>query len=384
MEKFEPEMIRSLVSFRKELHRNPELSHHEVETAGRVAEWLARVKPDKIITSLGGHGVAAVYDSGRSGPSVLFRCELDALPISERSGLPYQSARDGVAHLCGHDGHMAILLGLSTMIHKHRPDIGRAILLFQPAEETGMGAANVIADPSFTQIRPDYAFAIHNLPGFERNHIVLADPVFSAGSVGMEIELTGKTSHAAEPENGINPALAVSNIIRSFNEVSSQPEIFDDFVLITIVQIILGEKAFGTSAGHALLRATLRALNERDFNSLISSAKYLAERTAKSERLKISIKTLEEFPVTANHPECTLLVKALISQNGWPAEHLEKPFRWSEDFGHFTKNCKGALVGIGSGLDHPKLHHPDYDFPDEILPMGIELLSSIYQKLLIH
>lgn len=379
----DPALHKKLVQLRHELHHHPELSSQEVKTASKITEWLKQTKPDKMITSLGGHGVAAVYESKNEGPSVLFRCELDALPIRELSNVPYKSAYDGIGHLCGHDGHMAILAGFAKVIHNNRPQKGKVILLFQPAEETGMGAAAVISDPAFQEIRPDYAFAIHNLPGFELNQVVLADPVFSAGSVGLEIEMFGKTSHAAEPENGINPAVAVSKIIQSYDEISQQSDIFTEFVLITIIQVILGEKAFGTSAGHALLRATLRAVNQRDFQNLVSYAKHLADRVAKSEGLAVRIGTTEEFPLTENSSECTSLIKKLISKSEWPAEYLLQPFMWSEDFGHFTKEFKGALIGIGSGKEHPKLHNPDYDFPDEIIPKGIEIFSSIYHELLI-
>jgi amidohydrolase len=382
MKSIDPQITRKLVALRRELHQYPELSHQESSTAGMVTEWLAQTGPDKLLTSLGGHGVAAVYDSGKEGPTVLFRCELDALPIQETTELPYTSVFDGVGHLCGHDGHMAIILGLATLIKDDRPSRGRAILLFQPAEETGTGAALVIKDPGFKEVKPDYAFAIHNLPGCEMHRVVLADPVFSAGSIGMEIELTGKTSHAAEPENGINPAMAVSEMIRRFEGISSQSKIFDEFALITIIQVILGEKAFGTSAGHAILRATLRALTEKDFHNLVDFARTEAEQIGKNEGLRVSISTTEEFPVTENHPECTSMIRELAEKNEWPLKWLDKPFRWSEDFGHFSKISKSALIGLGSGMDQPKLHHPDYDFPDEIIPTGAGLFYAVYSKLL--
>ena len=375
-------LFNKLASLRREIHRHPELSEQETETAGRVMEWLVQTRPDKLYTSLGGHGVAAVYDSGKPGPSVLFRCELDALPIQETSTLPYRSLKDGSGHFCGHDGHMAMLLGLSSIIKDKRPDKGRAILLFQPAEETGTGAALVLKDKKFEEIRPDYAFALHNLPGFEKHHLVLADPVYGAGSIGLEITLSGKTSHAAEPENGINPAMAVSEIIRLFNGISGQQERFDEFVLITIIQVVLGERAFGTSAGHAVLRATLRAMNEKDFQGLVDLAIAEAKRIGKNEGLGVEINTTEEFPVTQNHPECTALIKDLVQRNNWGTTWLDKPFRWSEDFGHFNKIAKAALIGIGSGMEQPKLHHPDYDFPDDIIPTGVEIFSRIYEHYL--
>ena len=277
---------------------------------------------------------------------------------------------------------MTVLLGFSSFLKDNRPGKGRAILLFQPAEETGTGAASVIQDPRFNEIQPDYSFAIHNLPGFPLNELVMASPVFSAGSIGMEIELSGKTSHAAEPENGINPALAISRIIRTFDEISHRSEMFDEYVLLTIVQVALGEKAYGTSAGHAILRATLRAMNDRDFQNLVQYAHEESYRIGRQEGLGVTISTTEEFPVTENHPECIQRIKELAASERWPVTWLDKPFRWSEDFGHFCKISKGALIGLGSGMDQPKLHHPDFDFPDALIPRGIGIFSSISKKLL--
>jgi amidohydrolase len=383
MNTHDPQLYRKLVSIRRDLHQHPELSHHEHRTAEKVVEWISQTRPDKLLTSLGGHGVAAIYDSGRPGPTVIFRCELDALPIKETSGYTYQSIYDGTAHVCGHDGHMAIMLGLAEKITGNRPGIGRAILLFQPAEETGTGAEKVITDSAFQGISPEYAFAIHNLPGFEIHQVVLADPVFSAGSIGMEIELTGKTSHAGEPENGINPAMAIAEIIKSYHEAASRRDIFDEYVLITIIQVALGEKAFGTSAGHALLRATIRAFNEKDLQNLVLHAMKEARGIADSEKLEININTTEEFPVTINHSDCTQLIRNLSDKHKWSLMQLKEPFRWSEDFGHFSRIAKSALIGIGSGIDHPKLHHPNYDFPEEIIPTGIEVFFNLYKHLLL-
>lgn len=376
--KIEQRDLNRISALRKELHQHPELSGREINTAGKMAEFLRHTRPDPLMTALGGHGIAAIYDSGQPGPAVLFRCELDALPIRETSGLPHQSVHAGIGHLCGHDGHMSILAGLAGIIAQNPPRQGKAVLLFQPAEETGMGAASVLADPAFTRIRPDWVFALHNLPGFELNQIILADPVFSAGSIGMEIELTGKTSHAAEPENGINPAMAVSRIIRSYLEMTSPPKSFRDFVLITIIQVALGEEAYGTSAGQATLRATLRAFRPDDLDRLISWCETEARRIAADENLRIAVSTTEEFPVTQNHPEATRRVQEICGKNGWPVTELAQPFRWSEDFGHFTKEFKGALIGLGAGKTHPKLHHPDYDFPEPCLAAGIDLFSEIY------
>lgn len=145
------------VAFRHHLHRNPEVSGQEAETAVAVADRLANHGPDRILRGLGGYGVAAVFDGPEPGPTVLLRCELDALPILEIGKVPHRSRIDGRAHLCGHDGHSAILTLVAAHLARQRPSRGRVVLLFQPAEETGAGAAAVIADPAFAEFSPDFA-----------------------------------------------------------------------------------------------------------------------------------------------------------------------------------------------------------------------------------
>src|SRR5690606_4098781 len=146
-------------------HRFPEISNEEKETARRVAGFLDDTGADEVLTGLGGHGVALVYDSGEPGLTLLFRAGLDALPIAEASAIPHRSAVEGKGHMCGHDGHMAILAALGRLFGRQRPASGRVVLMFQPAEETGNGAAGVVADPRYAAIQPDFAFSLHNLPG---------------------------------------------------------------------------------------------------------------------------------------------------------------------------------------------------------------------------
>ena len=163
--------ITELVTFRRHLHRRPELSGEEEWTAAEIRQALERLQPDKVLGGLGGHGVAAVFAGAESGPTVLFRAELDALPITEASGAAWQSETEGKGHLCGHDGHMAMLLGFGRLLARRPVRRGRVVLMFQPAEEDGSGARAVVADPRYAAITPDWAFAIHNEPGLPFGHV---------------------------------------------------------------------------------------------------------------------------------------------------------------------------------------------------------------------
>ena len=181
--------VAELTEWRRLLHRFPEVSREEVQTARHVVAALGPLKPDQVLTGLGGNGVAAVFEAAVAGPSVLFRSEIDALPIHEISDAPHRSTIAGKGHLCGHDGHTAILMGLARLLSRKRPAIGRVILMFQPAEEDGSGAAAVTADPAFAPLRPDWAFSLHNMPGLAFGRSRLKAGVVNCASVGMKLSL---------------------------------------------------------------------------------------------------------------------------------------------------------------------------------------------------
>ncbi len=371
-----------LINLRKNIHSEPELAGDETNTAARIEKFISAYSPDNTIKNLGGSGIAFIFKGEAEGPAVLFRAELDALPIKEINDFEYKSKFKDKGHKCGHDGHMTVLAGFAQRIASSRKFNGKVILLFQPAEETGEGAERVLNDEKFSDLKPDYVFAFHNLPGFQAGSVIIRDGSFASASKGMIIKLTGKTSHAAEPENGINPSIAISEIIRKLSALSKELKGAKEFVLVTIIHVRIGEKAFGTSPGYGELMATLRAYRNEDMELLIREAENLVESVASDHQLKLEINYTEEFPATVNDVKCNEDVRKAAEENGCPVKIVSEPFRWSEDFGHFTERFRGSLFGIGSGENHPQLHNPDYDFPDEIIPAGINMFYTIWQKIL--
>lgn len=370
-----------LISYRKELHAHPELSHKEENTATRIMSFFEKYNPTSVHRNIGGKSLAFVFDSNKPGPSILFRAELDALPIEEINSFEYMSENPGVGHLCGHDGHMAILLGLAERISEDKPEKGKVILFFQSAEETGEGAKLAVEDPFFDTFKIDYAFALHNLPGFQTGQVIVRDPAFSSASVGMSVQLSGKTSHAGYPENGINPGMATAEIILSFNSISLAKEFYGTGTFITLVQVALGEHAFGTSAGHSIIRATLRSADNESFRELINQAEEAVYTHAEKEGLQVEISYHEEFFAVENDLSCNDTVRNVSSNLGYDVFEPQSAFRWSEDFSWFTSKFKGCLFGIGAGINHPQLHNPDYDFPDEIIASSVELFYGISKEI---
>ncbi len=370
--------LNELIEFRKYLHSHPEIANNEENTAITVKEFIQKYSPDKIIESIGGNGIAFIFEGETEGPTVLIRAELDALPIIEVNDFAYRSTQKGVSHKCGHDGHMTILAGVAHELQKFKPNKGRVILLFQPAEETGEGAERIINDPKFNSIKPDYAFALHNLPGFNKHEIIIRENTFAAASIGMTTKLYGKTSHAGHPENGISPAIAVSEIIKQFNNILKHGKTSDlDFGLVTVVHTLIGEKAFGTSPGTAEISVTLRTNSNDDLELLKTVCSEIVEKISHNENLKHEINWTEYFPATINHLTAVEIIEKSARELNLTVNKIEVPFRWTEDFGHFSKVTKSALFCLGAGKNTPQLHNPDYDFPDELLPTGIKLFIKI-------
>lgn len=373
--------MKELAELRKRLHRYPELAHHEERTAQTVVAALEQLRPDKIVTGIGGYGVAAVFKGEKTGSKVLVRCELDGLPIPDSKNVVNRSEHEGIGHKCGHDGHMVILLGLAQKLAQTKPERGEVILLFQPAEETGEGAELVLKDSKFKALQPDYAIALHNLPGFPLGQVILKKDVFASTSCGMEIKLVGRTSHAAEPEQGISPALAVAQLIQHFSALAQFHTSLDQAAQITIIHAQVGERAFGTSPGFGTVAVTIRAHSDQVMKLLKEKIESFARSTADMFSLSINVKSVEPFPVTVNNDDVVDVIERSADELKMQTHYPKVPFAWSEDFGHFTARYPGALFGLGSGERQPALHHPDYDFPDQLIKSGVELFETIIKNL---
>lgn len=377
-----PKQLQELESLRHQLHQNPELSGKEHHTPEIITRYLADYPPDKVFRNLGGTGIAAIYESGNPGPCIAFRCELDALPIAETDNLAHHSNHKGISHKCGHDGHMAIVTGLGQLLAKERPAKGKVVLLYQPAEETGEGAENILNDPQFKKINPDYIFGLHNLPGFEKGIAVIKKGTFSAASKGMIIKLHGATAHAAAPEHGKSPAIAMSEIIKALTRLSATKEDDNDFTLVTVVHALLGEIAFGTTPGYAEVRATLRAYRGEAIEIMTKKAVAIVKEFAEQYDLKEEISWTEEFSETRNNDQAVEIIINAATKTGIEIKEIDKPFRWSEDFGAYSKTIASGFFGLGAGIDAPELHQKEYDFPDEIIPYGIKVFYAIIQDML--
>ncbi len=375
--KLSSENIALLTDLRRELHRHPEVSHKENDTAERLVEWSKTNLPSFEVKSIeGNHGVFFLFDSGKKGKHLVFRAELDALPIEEdNTDLNYRSKNNGVGHLCGHDGHMTMVCGVGLMIENEPPKSGRVTLLFQPAEETGEGAALVRKSDAFKDLNPDVIYALHNLPGHPIGQVMLKSDSMCLASTGLWIRLRGKTSHAAEPFAGNSPLRVFSPLINGL-----QFEKKDPIRISTLVHVQLGKPSFGTTPGNMDIALTIRAETDEQLDALIEDV--IESFREKAELFDIRMKTerTEHFAAVTNHEEAVENIVQAARKKDLKIKEMEVPTLWSEDVGELMQGIKGALFCLGSGEDTPVLHHPTYNFPDELIPIGSEMFYEILLK----
>lgn len=374
--------IQDLTSFRRALHERPELSGAEVQTAEIISQALNALEPSELYKGLGGHGVAAVFDSGIDGPTILFRAELDALPIQEETGVAWRSKREGAGHLCGHDGHMTTLLGLARLLRRQPVNTGRIVLMFQPAEEDGSGARLVVADPRFDKIAPDYAFAIHNEPGLPFGYVGTRAGLINCASRGLSISLHGKTSHAAEPELACSPIPILGEIVARLEGLSQDGSLDEGFRLVTITHMRSGEPSFGITPGEATIFATLRSGSDEAIAEMQSHAEDNIRALAKQHGLMVTFEIQDDFAASINDPDATIIAQTAMDALSIPYGVEGVPMRASEDFGVFGWGAKSAMLCLGPGETHPALHQPDYDFDDNLIPIGAHLFERIARDLL--
>ena len=285
MEEALKNILPDLERIRKEMHQNPELSQLEYNTANRILKYLT-IHCKGIVSSIAETGVIATFDSGIEGKSILLRADIDALPIAEINKFEYNSNVAGVSHKCGHDGHTAIMLGVARLLSVHPIKKGKVVLLFQPSEENGMGAKAVLKDSLFQKLQFDFVFALHNIPGFKKNQILLKENTFNANVKSMIVKLHGKTAHAAEPEKGHNPAMAIADILHYSEKATNNNPQQDNFFLITPVHINMGKIAYGISAGDGELHLTIRSWDLALFDEKCAGLENFIKHTCKTYNLQ--------------------------------------------------------------------------------------------------
>ncbi len=379
----------SLVAIRRDLHAHPELCFKEVRTAKTVAHLLTQWGID-VHQGLGTTGVVGVIKSGSSPRAIGLRADMDALPLQEGNTFAHASQHPGQMHACGHDGHTAMLLAASQHLAKHRNFDGTVYLLFQPAEEGGGGAREMIKDGLFERFPMQAVFGMHNWPGLAVGQFALSSGPVMASSNEFRITIQGKGSHAALPHNGIDPVLIAAQLVQAFQGIITRNKKPVDAGVISVTMIHAG-LATNVIPDSCELRGTVRTFSTEVLDMIEGRMKKLSEHLCAAHEARCEFHFNRNYPPTINHPKETQFVQGVIKDVfGEDCLQTQEPTMGAEDFSFMLQKVPGAyfFIGNGDGLHREMghgggpcmLHNPSYDFNDQLLPLGGSLWVNLVEK----
>ncbi|MEL4179676.1 M20 aminoacylase family protein [Roseateles sp. PN1] len=375
-----------IATLRRDIHAHPELCFQEERTADLIAkaltEWGIPVH-----RGLGKTGVVGIVKNGTSNRAVGLRADIDALPMTEHNKFAHASTFPGKMHACGHDGHTAMLLSAAQHLAKHRNFDGTIYLVFQPAEEGGGGAREMIKDGLFQQFPMEAIFGAHNWPGMAAGQFALkSGPVF-ASSNEFFITLRGKGAHAAMPHLGLDPVPAACQMVQAFQTIITRNKRPIDAGVISVTTIHAGE-ATNVIPDSCVIEGTVRTFTLETLDLIERRMKQVALSTAEAFELTCEFRFKRNYPPTINHANETEFARELLSELVGPANVQEfEPTMGAEDFSFYLQQIPGCyfLIGNGDGshrvgghgMGPCMLHNPSYDFNDELIPLG----GSMWVKL---
>jgi hippurate hydrolase len=371
-----------LTSWRRHLHAHPELTLQEKQTAAFVCARLRELGVP-YVSGVGGHGVVATITRGSSNRSVGLRADMDALPITETTGLRYASSNPGVMHACGHDGHTVSLLGAAALLQRDPGWTGTVQLVFQPAEEGGGGAKNMIADGLFERFPMERIFGYHNWPGLQAGTVAVHEGAVMACGSRIELRVTGHSGHAALPHLARDPMVASAHLLLALQTIVSRNVDPLDAVVISIATMEAGTAA-NQIPGEAVMRGTMRTLREATRDAVEQAIRRVAAGAAQSCDVTIDVTLRRGNPVTVNSAAERDLAAAAVGAAGLPLRRDLPPAMTGEDFAWYLYECPGAFVWIGNGSaeNGRELHNSSYDFNDAVLPAAAAWLSNVAKQAL--
>jgi amidohydrolase len=367
-----------VVAFRHECHRHPELSWQEYQTAERIARELKNLGLEPK-TGVGRLGVTALIDGEHPGPTIALRADMDALPVQEITDQAYKSQVKGVMHACGHDGHMANLLGAAMVLKEMRSKLhGRVKLIFQPAEEGGAGAEVMCEDGVLADPKVDMIVGLHGWPELACGHVYLRTGAMLAATTEFKITVEGVGCHAAMPHLGTDQILIASRLVDSLQSLRSRLIAPTEPMALSITQFH-GGAATNVIPRQVELGGTLRTVDEATRDRVVQGMKQHIKGFQETYGVTITLDVQDNYPPTVNHRGPTQFVEQVARYILPPEEvHLMPyPSMGGEDFAFYLKRVPGCyfFLGMNEGLpgSHPSLHHPAYDFNDRALPVGIQI-----------
>jgi amidohydrolase len=376
----------AMIDLRRDFHRHPELGFQEVRTAGIVAERL-RSLGYTVRTGLGKTGVTGLLKGGKPGKTVLLRADIDALPIHEQTGAPYQSEHSGVMHACGHDAHTAMALAAAAILAKEAPSLaGNLFFVFQPAEELLTGAAVMLRDGALEGVRPDMGFAVHVMNRLPAGKVAVRSGAVMTSADRLEITVTGRGGHGANPHSAIDPVVAAAQIISALQTLVSRetPPLKPAVLSITMLK---AGTAFNIIPDTVAMEGTFRCYDAELRQALLAGLRRMAEGVAASLRCTAAVTNEFLTPAVINDPAAaTLAREAAVEVAG--GDHVAEwdPLTGSDDLAYFWQQFPGCYAFVGSGRTDgspsPANHNAKFDIDESALAIGADLLVRAARKAL--
>ncbi len=371
-----------IAGWRRDFHSHPELQYDVHRTAGRVAELLRGFGVDEVVTGIGRTGVVGVIRGRGDGRAIGLRADMDALPITERTGRPYASRTSGRMHACGHDGHTAMLLGAAKYLAETRNFSGRAVLIFQPAEEGGAGGKAMVEDGLMERFEISEVYGMHNFPGIALGHFAIRSGGIMAASDAFEIEIEGRGGHAAMPHNTVDPVLIAAQTIIALQSIVSRNVNPMRPAVLSVTMVQAGE-AFNIVPRQVKLTGTVRTLDEAVRDQMEAQLRTVATGIAGTFGATATISYRRGYPVTVNTPEeAAFAVDVARSIAGdTRVDANVDPSMGGEDFSYMLQARPGAYIMLGNG-NSSQLHTDTYDFSDGAIPYGTSYWVKLVESAL--
>lgn len=367
--------ISSLIALRRNLHQFPELGFYEKLTKQKIINFLS----DLNVEVHEGSGVIGVLRAGKGNRVIGLRADMDALPIGETSKHGYGSKIDGVMHACGHDGHMAMLLGaVETLVKK--PDFdGTVVFIFQPNEEHGLGAKKMIEEGFLEKFPLEEVYAIHNLPGAPAGQVSTRAGLICSSESLFEINVSGQGGHASMPHLGQDTITIGAEIVQALQTVVSRKLAPGSGAVLSITEFLTDGQR-NVLPGHASLKGDVRTRSTEDRDQVKSFMKQICKGIEISHSASVELSFDTQFIETVNAFEPTSAAVRVSEQLGFETISNREPMSFSEDFAHFSKAIPGCFILLGNGVEAKNarpLHSSDYDFNDQLLPIGAEFWAAL-------
>ena len=382
------DIIPEMTEWRRQIHEKPEIAYQEKVTSKFIANKLKDFGIE-VFEEFGKTGVVGIIQGKENKgqeKSIAIRADMDALPMTEKTNLPYSSKNEGAMHACGHDGHSTMLLGAAKYLAETKNFYGKVYCVFQPAEEGGnAGAKAMINDGLFKKFKIDSVWGIHNWPGIPVGEAVIHEGFALAGGDIIVIEVKGKGGHAAQPQYANDPMVAAGLTITALQSlISRQLDPFKSAVLsITKIE---GGSAFNVIPDTITIGGTLRSTDQKNRNMMLEKIKKVAANACAISNCEVNVEIRPGYPPTINNKECAKLASKIFKKTyGDNSINLkETPTMGSEDFSYMLEEKPGAYIWLGAGASSEKLHSPFYDFNDELLPIGAQYWTDLAENILVE